>query len=661
MKKILAITFLALLFFHSIVVAQTTDIKPFLNQNENRVDRNGDGIFDSYWSPQKSDQPETCAFSLYDITERSKIWTAILPSCGSLFELVFHTKSFIGDGTRDFTVIGKGTSGGDLDFWLWVGDGATGQVRDFKYFMGNAVSPGIVRLNGIQVVDFQLPQYRQPFLLVRTTGDGFYGHLFYFPPDGLVFEEVTGKFFNGTPFPGVDMPDNKYTEIYDSFNRDLVPCESIKEGSSSCGVPDTGSGGKGSGYFLDQVAVGDLDVDGIDDVLMTFFWRSAAYPGRPKGTSQYIGAPQYDNYYNPQNDGSGCHSGRHYGLSTIVPVDGFPYPVTVNIGGTPVNNFLDVYQNVSRNIGVIGTMKHAILPTFERKLLWNVPMGTSIPNCGANNTAGVSKLYDGSLHIPSDGMMKNQSGKVLYVDINYWTQNENFPVCDHGDIACHNKVLSTQSGNWAWRVLDVKTGTVKYEKSNMYVWDTIPDPEKGGVWIVYSNSADIWNLGFTTIDGKQPLLREDLAVGFFNTNTLSITNVQPFPGKTRVFLKYTRRQNIGRSVISGGWAFQLFRFPNPTGLPDFLLVIPDGYVRYAFHDGKWIENGRYSTSGDFISSSKRIPGDLDNNGKVDIFDYNLLVANFGKTGVVGFTPADIDKNGKVDIFDYNILVGNFGK
>jgi hypothetical protein len=44
---------------------------------------------------------------------------------------------------------------------------------------------------------------------------------------------------------------------------------------------------------------------------------------------------------------------------------------------------------------------------------------------------------------------------------------------------------------------------------------------------------------------------------------------------------------------------------------------------------------------------------------VDINDYNLLMANFGKTGtgVVG----DIDGNGKVDIFDYNMLVGNFGK
>jgi hypothetical protein len=54
------------------------------------------------------------------------------------------------------------------------------------------------------------------------------------------------------------------------------------------------------------------------------------------------------------------------------------------------------------------------------------------------------------------------------------------------------------------------------------------------------------------------------------------------------------------------------------------------------------------------------PGDLNQDGKVNIFDYNILVTDFGKTGSPGFIPADIDKNGKVDIFDYNELVENFG-
>jgi hypothetical protein len=52
-------------------------------------------------------------------------------------------------------------------------------------------------------------------------------------------------------------------------------------------------------------------------------------------------------------------------------------------------------------------------------------------------------------------------------------------------------------------------------------------------------------------------------------------------------------------------------------------------------------------------------GDLNNDNKVDIFDYNIIVGNFGKTG--SGIAGDIDANGKVDIFDYNLLVGNFGK
>ncbi len=56
-----------------------------------------------------------------------------------------------------------------------------------------------------------------------------------------------------------------------------------------------------------------------------------------------------------------------------------------------------------------------------------------------------------------------------------------------------------------------------------------------------------------------------------------------------------------------------------------------------------------------------LSGDINHDGKVDIFDYNLLVTDFGKTGGSGFSPADLNADGKIDIFDYNILVTNFGK
>ena len=58
-------------------------------------------------------------------------------------------------------------------------------------------------------------------------------------------------------------------------------------------------------------------------------------------------------------------------------------------------------------------------------------------------------------------------------------------------------------------------------------------------------------------------------------------------------------------------------------------------------------------------SSSSIPGDLNQDGIVDISDFNQLVSDFGWTGNPGSIPSDIDKDGVVDIFDFNILVTNF--
>ena len=51
-------------------------------------------------------------------------------------------------------------------------------------------------------------------------------------------------------------------------------------------------------------------------------------------------------------------------------------------------------------------------------------------------------------------------------------------------------------------------------------------------------------------------------------------------------------------------------------------------------------------------------GDTDSDGDVDIFDYNILIENFGSTNCGHL--ADLNDNCKVDIFDYNILLENFG-
>lgn len=61
-----------------------------------------------------------------------------------------------------------------------------------------------------------------------------------------------------------------------------------------------------------------------------------------------------------------------------------------------------------------------------------------------------------------------------------------------------------------------------------------------------------------------------------------------------------------------------------------------------------------------ISPSPTKMGDIDGNGKVDIFDYNQLLTDFGKRNDSN-TKADLDNDDDVDIFDYNLLLSNYGK
>ena len=73
--------------------------------------------------------------------------------------------------------------------------------------------------------------------------------------------------------------------------------------------------------------------------------------------------------------------------------------------------------------------------------------------------------------------------------------------------------------------------------------------------------------------------------------------------------------------------------------------------------------GSCSDDGSYPSPTPRstptpLEGDIDQDGDVDIFDYNLLVTNFGSTNCGN--AADVNGDCKVDIFDYNLLVENFG-
>ena len=77
---------------------------------------------------------------------------------------------------------------------------------------------------------------------------------------------------------------------------------------------------------------------------------------------------------------------------------------------------------------------------------------------------------------------------------------------------------------------------------------------------------------------------------------------------------------------------------NGDGLPD-VAYIDSNAVAVRLNDGAW----------------SRLPGDVNGDGAVDIFDVNLVSANWGGSGPIG----DANHDGLIDIFDINLISANW--
>jgi hypothetical protein len=61
-----------------------------------------------------------------------------------------------------------------------------------------------------------------------------------------------------------------------------------------------------------------------------------------------------------------------------------------------------------------------------------------------------------------------------------------------------------------------------------------------------------------------------------------------------------------------------------------------------------------------VWSNPTLAGDINNDGLVDVADYNIWAANVGKTGAT-WGQGDLNGDGLVDVADYNIWAANVGK
>jgi hypothetical protein len=88
--------------------------------------------------------------------------------------------------------------------------------------------------------------------------------------------------------------------------------------------------------------------------------------------------------------------------------------------------------------------------------------------------------------------------------------------------------------------------------------------------------------------------------------------------------------------------------------------------RYPQKHGTLADTGQYKS--DFVAAmweayynkSAVLPGNINGDGTVNIFDYNIFLQNLGATNDCQ-NEADLNADCSVNIFDYNILLENFGR
>lgn len=74
----------------------------------------------------------------------------------------------------------------------------------------------------------------------------------------------------------------------------------------------------------------------------------------------------------------------------------------------------------------------------------------------------------------------------------------------------------------------------------------------------------------------------------------------------------------------------------------------------------WGENIGWINIDDSIRYVCAIPGDLNYDGAVNVFDFSIFAASFATSGNPAFTKGDCDGDGDTDVFDFAIFAANFG-
>ncbi len=379
----------------------------------------------------------------------------------------------------------------------------------------------------------------------------------------------------------------------------------------------------------------DIDHDGWEDINLMYHFGiiTVSVPAQIIINETYYDVALPDEPNSPK----WFHSGRNYGLHQSFSYNNTDYNLI--IGGISVGTYhsdpamgvSDAMCNVSRFVSLLGGN------SSSRSLLWSDYLGFHSNIFRSVEEGTVDRLGDfqnGCIHyfnkqIFDIGGKKliayNIFGEAAQIDQCIPEQKGFYEGNPTPWYTCMVKNMKS-TGRWTLVVKDLLTGVDVARFPNYYVlgWSDQLIAGKNTAFAAMklpSSSKYPFDLD---------LIAEKKYIAFTLSSALQMESEMDIPSGATPTLNYMSvRGPVGVGANSGVPVLVLPPGKFPLGI---LTPTPTPILK---------------------------PADLDGDGVVGIFDYDLMVLNFGKTGasVVG----DIDHNGKVDIFDYNALVLGFGK
>lgn len=102
--------------------------------------------------------------------------------------------------------------------------------------------------------------------------------------------------------------------------------------------------------------------------------------------------------------------------------------------------------------------------------------------------------------------------------------------------------------------------------------------------------------------------------------------------------------------------FGLFGEPLQASVTPVLVIAPETGSGSSSGDGGSSGSGEDTAATTESSSGGNVGADLDQNGKVDIFDLSILLRNWNKSG-----KGDLNGSSKVDVFDLSIILRSWSR